>query len=84
MDYTPFEVTDGEAMLEEKDGSWRFTLHVLKRSDSGILVCLTDKAQNGGSYNAQRALLLIRSESKGRLRADEKAVESKDCPHFAH
>lgn len=54
-------------MLVEDDGSWRFYLRVLKRTGSGILICLEHQAMNGGTYHTQGVLSLTRKDARSRL-----------------
>jgi hypothetical protein len=76
-------VTEKEAVLEEEDGSWRFRVSILERTDAGIFVCLEDQALNGGSYHAQSVLFLDRSDEQSLLKGHATKTTFKDCPAFA-
>jgi hypothetical protein len=67
--FVPRIVKDSEALLEEADGSWRFHIRVLDRTDSGIFVCFEDQAANGGTYHTQDVLYLVRSDNKSPLKS---------------
>ena len=39
--FYPVQLTAGVAALELKDGSWRIYIEVLRKSNDGIIVCLS-------------------------------------------
>ncbi len=83
--FTKREIKGNEVVLEEEGGGWKFTVAVLKRSDQGILVCIADRAVNGGSYNTQGPLFLVRKDGKSLLRWDgREAPEVKECPKYPY
>ena len=62
--------TDRTADLETMEKDWIFHFDVVDISDSGIVICLTDKAQNGGSYSANDVLLLTRENPDSLLKGN--------------
>ncbi len=77
------KLTEKEAVLEEEDGSWRFRVSILERTDAGIFICLEDQALNGGSYHTQSVLFLDRSDEQSLLKGHATKMTFKDCPAFA-
>jgi hypothetical protein len=78
----PRRVEGLEAVVEEQNGGWIFRIKVLRRTASGIFVCLEDRAGNGGTYHTQQVLWLTRSNSTSLLRGEESTASFKDCPPF--
>jgi hypothetical protein len=79
----PTKIESEAAVLKPADGSWEFDLKILSRTETTALICLRDFAQNGGSYDAQAALMLVWDKSAKTLISDKRKYVSQDCPDFA-
>lgn len=85
LDYGYSTVTyhgDENAALQSPDRDWAMGVTVLAQDETGAVICWTDKAENGGSYNVQHPLKLRLSES-GFLIATDEDVSDPRCPSFA-
>lgn len=72
--FTDLSVGEGVARLE-RQGDWAISLRVLRKDPDGLVVCFTDRALNGGSYNAQEALLVVPDGAGGFRAADAELIE---------
>ena len=80
----PLKVSESEAALEEKDGSWSFHITILSASpDGGVFVCFEDRGKYPARYHSQNALWLVRRDFNSKLKAQEIKVANSKCPAFA-
>jgi len=71
-----------DVVLKSQERDWTIGVTVLSQGESGAVICWTDKAENGGSYNVQTALK-VRLEANGRLKAMPDDVTDPRCVSFA-
>lgn len=67
------------AELYPKDRSWMFAVTVLEATEDRLVLCILDKAMNGGSYRTQDALV-FRDGDDGLLVATGQSVQTPACP----
>ncbi|HEY1711079.1 MAG TPA: hypothetical protein VGG10_22630 [Rhizomicrobium sp.] len=61
---------------------WDYTISVLSHTREKILICFTDHAANGGSYDAQKPLALTMT-ADGHLLGKEVLTPRADCSRFS-
>jgi hypothetical protein len=77
--FTEVDRVDDAAVLYEEDGSWMFGITVLEATDERLVLCILDKAMNGGTYRSQDAVAFKDGED-GLLVATGEAVQNAACP----
>lgn len=85
MGMTPSEVTD-KGLVFLSPGDWHYELRVVARGDfngdgiEDLKACFTDRALNGGTYDAAEGLLLTRYSDNGYVIALNFRLEDGVCP----
>jgi hypothetical protein len=73
-------ITENEADLKKSDDSWYFVITILKKTDSGILVCFEDRGEYPAHYYTESVLLLTRPDTKSVLTGARSNTAVKECP----
>lgn len=76
--FSELTIDNGHATLEEP-GEWEFSLGIIRIARDGVIACFYDRARNGGTYNAQQALRIVRDKAGGYRVADQNIIEP-SCP----
>lgn len=77
---------DDDTLVFDLPGDWYYELKILGRRDvnrdgiEDLLVCLVDRAQNGGTYHTATALLVTRYAPDGFAIALSYSLNDKRCP----
>lgn len=71
-------VTRDDVVALERPGDWIVGLRTIRWTPEGFIVCFTDKALNGGSYNAQSTLRLT-NDGLGGFKAQETLAPDPTC-----
>jgi hypothetical protein len=74
--------TTPDSITIEDSEHWQFYIKVLSSTDTSSIICLEDKAINGGTYHSQTPLILLPSSDRLSLVAAKKKVVLKTCPEF--
>ncbi len=64
-DYGAFivKIDNKKLFISGENYTWKYTITLLDKTNDGIKVCFEDRANNGGTYASQEALLLKFSEN---------------------
>lgn len=69
----------GYSILSERDGSWQIGVRLLSGASGHYAICFTDTARNGGSYNFQEPLDVVR-KADGLFHARPSPSPALPCP----
>jgi hypothetical protein len=80
MDYgfTHFKSIPHGVESDEDSGDWYFSVVIEADHGDTMTLCVTDKALNGGSYNA-RSRVKVKMDSDGLFHATERPLEGSSC-----
>lgn len=78
--FSRLAVEGGRASLERSENEWVIGLRIIRRTPDGVIGCFSDRAQNGGNYDAQKPIWIVRDDLGGYLVVDEDIVEAGCSP----
>jgi hypothetical protein len=87
FDMKPSKATE-DALVFDSPGDWLYELKIMDRRDvnsdgiEDLVVCFIDRALNGGTYNASKALLITRYSADDYAVALSFGVEDGVCQDF--
>lgn len=62
--FSELTVGEGRASLA-RPGDWIISLRILRTTSDGVIACFSDRAQNGGTYSAQKAVWIVQDDHGG-------------------
>ena len=78
--FSRLTVEEERASLERPGNSWVISLRIIRRTPDGVIACFSDRAQNGGTYDAQKALRIVPDSLGGYTVLDQNIVETSCSP----
>lgn len=71
---------EGRASLERLgENEWKISLIIIRRTPDGVIACFSDRAQNGGTYNAQKPVRIVQDDPGSYRVVDQNIVDPR-CP----
>lgn len=77
--FTDVRLVDETVELYEADGSWMFAITVMYSDDNRAILCILDRALNGGTYDAQKPTAFVPTSDRLLVATAEDVVDP-NCP----
>ena len=75
-------IGEGHASLERPgENKWIISLRIIRRTRDGVIACFSDRAQNGGTYDAHKAVRIVQDDLGGYRVAEQDILEPSCLPH---